>query len=176
MPSIQDFKAYMQLGGARNNQFRASIFFPALAGAADFRAVEFLCKAASLPSSNVGDVLTHYRGHEVHFAGERTFEPWTVTIYNDNDFSLRDAFERWSQAIMHHSETNGVLRPADYQVPMTVEQLDRNNGVVKVYEFRDAYPTVIGQIQLDFDQNNVIETFDVTMVYNYWLSNTTPEI
>jgi hypothetical protein len=34
-------------------------------------------------------------------------------------------------------------------------------------------PTNIGAIQLDFDQQNQIEQFDVEFTYNYFTSNTT---
>ena len=44
---------------------------------------------------------------------------------------------------------------------------------IKSYKFIDAMPTNIGAIQLDFDQQNQIEQFDVEFTYNYFTSNTT---
>ena len=36
----------------------------------------------------------------------------------------------------------GVIAPADYQTDLTVEQLDRDDTVLKSYIFRNAFPTI----------------------------------
>lgn len=175
MANISDFKAQLIQGGARANQFLVQLTFPAVVPGGPLLSYrgQFLCKAASLPAATIDDTPINYRGRVVHFAGERTFDPWTVSIYTDNDFSLKNAFEVWSNAINSFPNNTGLLRASDYQVDFQVFQLDRNGSFIKGYQFIDAYPTVIGPITLDFDTNNTIEIFDVTFVYNYWLSDTT---
>jgi len=175
MANIADFKAQMIGGGARANQFRVNLSFPnyVQAGALVGLNSQFLCKAAQLPASTVGNTEVFYRGRPVNFAGERTFEPWTITVYNDTTFSIRDAMEQWSNGVLNHGQTNGRVNPRDYQVDLTVEQLDRNGATVKTYKFVDAYPTAISAIQLDYETNNQLETFEVQFTYNYWTSNTT---
>lgn len=170
MATISAFKAQMALGGARPNQFRVELTFPAFVGAAAGNAAQFLCKAAQLPASVIEDIVAPYRGRPVHFAGERTFQPWTVSIYNDNDFLVRNAMEAWSDGIANLDATNGLLNPTDYQVQMSVYQLDRNDNVVKTYTFYDAYPTNVGAIGLSYDANNQIEEFEVEFTYNYFLT------
>jgi hypothetical protein len=96
-----------------------------------------------------------------------------VSVYNDTTFAVRNALERWSDGIMNHTATNGRTNPGDYQVDLLVTQLDRNGAAIKSYTFRDAYPTVISPIQLDYETNNVIEMFDIEWTYNFWTSNTT---
>lgn len=174
MSTIADFKSQMIMGGARANQFKVQITFPSLiaAGALAGQKLQFLAKSASLPSSTVSDVAVSYRGRPVHFAGEREFEPWTIEIYNDNDFIVRNAFESWVDTIQNAESTNGVLLPMMYQVDMQVHQLDRNDAVVKEYTFKDAWPLTVGSIQLDWEANNQIEVFPVTFQYNYWTSPT----
>ena len=175
MANIADFKAQMIGGGARANQFRVDLTFPSFvtAGAAVGINSQFLCKAASLPASTIENTQILYRGRQVNFAGERTFAPWTVTIYNDTTFTIRNALERWSDGIMNNTQTNGRVNPRDYQVDLLVHQLDRNGATVKTYKFVDAYPTEIGPIGVDYETNNAIETFEVTFTYNYWTSDTT---
>lgn len=163
----------MQQGGARPNQFRVELTFPAFVGAAAMaagNAAQFLCKSASLPASTVEDIPVSYRGRPVHFAGERTFQPWGISVYNDNDFLIRSVMEYWSNGVLGYTTTNGILNPIDYQVDMYVHQLDRNDMIVKSYQFFDAYPTSVGAIQLDFDQNNQIEMFDVEFTFNYFVA------
>lgn len=174
MTTISAFKSQMQGGGARANQFKVELTFPAFVGSAASaagNAAQFLCKSAQLPGSIIEDVAVFYRGRPVHFAGERTFQPWTVSVYNDTNFLIRNVMEAWSNRIMSYTSTNGLLRAGDYQVDMSVFQLDRNERVIKEYKFFDAYPAVISPIALDFEQNNQIEQFEVEFIYNYFLTS-----
>ena len=168
MANLSDFKAQMIGGGARANQFRVDLSFPNFVTAGTLVGInaQFMCKAAQLPQSTIDNTPVFYRGRQVNFAGERTFAPWTVSVYNDTTFAVRNALERWSDGIMNHTATNGRTNPGDYQVDLLVTQLDRNGAAIKSYTFRDAYPTVINPIQLDYETNNVIEIFDVEWTYN----------
>ena len=115
----------------------------------------------------------NFRGRELKMASERTFEPWTVTILNDTDFAIRDAMERWSNGINGHSTNTGLVNPVDYQTDLFVEQLDRDESVIKRVDIRGAFPETVGPIALSYDTRGEIETFDVTFAYQYWESNTT---
>lgn len=175
MANIADFKAQLAGGGARANQFRVELTFPSFVTGgipAAFKG-QFLCKAAQLPGLTISNIPLQYRGRAVNLAGERSFDPWTVSIYNDNDFIIRNAFETWSNGIQNVVGTDGRVNPADYQVSMSVYQLDRAGNPIKRYTFVDAYPTQIGLITLDYEQANTVETFDVEFTYNYWTSDTT---
>ena len=172
MSSISQFKANLIQGGARANQFQVFVTFPSLIpnGQVAGQRAQFMAKAAQLPASTIAEVPISFRGRTVYFAGEREFQPWTITVYNDNDFQVRNAFEAWVDTIQNSNSTSGALNPALYQVDLQVNQLDRNERVVKTYNFKDAFPLEVGAIQLDWDQNNQIETFDVTFRYNYFES------
>lgn len=176
-PKISDisaFKAQMIQGGARANQFRVLITLPSIIPNASVagQKLEFLAKSSTLPDSTVADVNIMYRGRPVHFSGEREFSPWRIDVYNDNDFIVRNALESWVDTMQNAESTNGATSPSSYQVDMQVQQLDRNDNVVKEYTFRDAWPLNVGEIQLDWGANNEIEVFPVTFQYNYWTSPT----
>jgi hypothetical protein len=174
MSTISAFKAQMQGGGARPNQFRVELTFPGFVGGimtAAGNAAQFMCKSTSLPMSAVTDIESAYRGRPVHFAGERTFQPWSVDILNDTNFLLRNVMEKWQNGILNYSATNGIMRPGDYQTDLAVYQLDRNDRIIKTYKFYDAYPSNVGAIQLSFEQNNAIEEFNVEFTYNYFTTD-----
>lgn len=175
MANISDFKSQMIGGGARPNQFRVELAFPSYVtlGVVAGQRAQFLCRAAQLPASSIENIPVLYRGRPVNFAGERTFQPWTISIYNDTTFNIRNAFEAWQNGIQNYSTTEGRVNPRDYQVDLSVHQLDRSGAIIKSYKFVDAFPTVIGPIQLDFDQQNQIEQFDVEFNYNYFTSAST---
>ena len=173
MANVADFKAQMIGGGARPNQFRVELTFPSFVtlGVIAGQRAQFLCRAASLPASTIETISIPYRGRPVNFAGERSFQPWTVSIYNDTTFNIRNALEQWQSGIQQYNTTNGRTNPTDYQVDLSVHQLDRNGATIKSYKFTDAFPTNIGAITLDYEQQNAIEQFDVEFVYNFFTSN-----
>lgn len=112
----------------------------------------------------------NYRGRPVKFAGERTYSPWTIDVYADTDFSVRNAFESWIDTMQKNSASSGAVLPTIYQSDLMVEALDRNDRVVKTYKIIDAFPISVGSMPLDWDANNQIATFSVTFEYNFFES------
>lgn len=169
MARIADFKSQLINGGFRPNQFRCEILFPSTVPNNDAgRAVQFLAKSASLPSSTISSIPVSYRGRPAKFAGEREFQPWTIEVYSDTDFAIRNAFEAWIDTMQRAGSTAGAIDPLSYQSTLKAIAMDRNDNEVKTYVFNDAYPTEIGQIQLDWESNNQIATFAVTFDYNWF--------
>ena len=81
--NIQEFRSRMTGGGARSNLFEVEISFPDGLGINESLVsdkVPFLVKAAEIPASNLGNIPVPYRGRVLPIAGDRTFDPWTVTI------------------------------------------------------------------------------------------------
>lgn len=169
---VDDFKAKLRGGGARPNLFKVTLNYPAYAGG-DVELTSFMCRAANLPGSTIANLEVPFRGRILKVAGDRSFEPWTVTVLNDTGFEVRDAMERWMNGINAHSANTGLTNPADYQVDLIVDQLDRDESVLKRYNFRGAFPSAVTEIALTYDQGGEIETFDVSFEYQYWESNTT---
>ena len=169
---VDDFKAKLKGGGARPNLFKATINFPAYAQG-DVEITSFMCKAAQLPSSIMAVVEVPFRGRQLKIAGDRTFESWTPTILNDTDFVVRDSMERWMNGINAHSANTGLVAPADYSADLVVEQLDRDETVLKRYNFRGCFPTNISAIDLAYETNDAIEEFTVDFQVQYWESATT---
>jgi len=170
--NVDNFKNTLIGGGARPNLFRCILTFPGFAGSPVVEA-SFLSEAASLPSSNVGVVNMPFRGRQIKLYGDRTFDPWTVTIVNDNNFVVRNAFERWMNGMNEHIENTGFANTTAYETDMFVEQLDREENIVKTYTFRGVFPTNLSEITLNYGDNDNVERFTVTLQYQYWTSDTT---
>ena len=174
MANINDFKAKLAGGGARPNQFKVTMPFPGYAQVGgEIEELAFLCKITQLPAMTVGMVTVPFRGRQIKIAGDRTYADWTITVLNDTNFKLRNAFERWQNGINNATDGEGLTNPADYQVDAFVDQLDRNGATIKSYTLRGAYPIEIAAIELDYGNNDAIEEFQVTFNYQYFESNTT---
>ena len=170
MAIIDDFKANLIGGGARANQYRVTVTPPpGIAIGLDVRRASFLVTASSLPAQTLGEIAIPFRGRNIYIAGDRTFDdPWTTTFMNDTDFMVRNAMELWSNGINDLANNTGVISPADYQSDLTVEQLDRDDTVLKSYIFRSAWPTSVGAVELTNDTADAIETFEVTWRYQHF--------
>ena len=169
---VDDFKSKIRGGGARPNLFRATVNFPTYA-VGDVELTSFMCKGAQLPASVMTAIDVPFRGRQLRVAGDRTFEPWTVTIINDTDFAVRDSMERWLNGINNHKANAGLTNPVDYQADLIVDQLDRDGNEIKTYNFRGAFPVNISNIELSYETVDTIEEFTVEFQIQYWESNTT---
>jgi len=174
MANISDFKAKLAGGGARSNQFKVTMPFPGYASVGgEIEDLAFLCKATSIPSMEIANINVPFRGRAIKIAGDRTIPNWSVTVYNDTNFRLRNAFERWQNGINNMSDNEGLTNPVDYQVDAFLDHLDRNGNTIKSYTLRGVYPTAIASIPLDYDEKTVIEEFEVTLEYQFFDTNTT---
>ena len=75
--------------------------------------------------------------------------------------------ERWSNGINDFALNTGTSNPADYQADLIVEQLDRDDTILKTYILRNCFPQNIGEITLETANQDAIETFDVTWKYQH---------
>ena len=182
--SIIAFRDKLTGGGARSNLFEVNIHLPS--GVEDPSGgfgedIRFMTKAAEIPASNIGNIPVPFRGRVLPIAGDRTFDPWTVTIINDQKFNLRDVMEQWSNKINDLQFAGGDINPADYQTKAEVFQLGRNSKndgldmtgsepipVLRQYDFEGIYPNVVSSIPLDYGATDQIEEFQVTFNYIYW--------
>ena len=183
--SLNKFKSALIGGGARPNLFEVQMGkVPALQ--TDFGDnFKFMCKAASLPASNIANIDVPFRGRIFKVAGDRTVENWTVTVINDENFVYRTAFEDWMQRISRLENNVGVTNPNAYMADAEVIQLGKghtmgqddvsgkkNNsaqqykGTTKVaslarYKFQDIWPVNISAIDLSYENSDQIEEFTV---------------
>lgn len=185
--NIQGFRSAMALDGARPNLFEVAMTFPRVATAgvppaaragSDGLSVgeqfRFFCRAAQLPGTTVNAIPVNYFGRELKFAGNRVFTEWTVTLLNDEDFKIRNAFELWMNGMNSH---RGNLRdvnfssPTSYTTAATVTQFGKTGQALKSYTFVGMFPIDVTPIEVDWAANDTIEEFAVTFAYQWWESS-----
>jgi|TARA_A100001234_G_scaffold213241_1_gene215604 hypothetical protein len=199
LKNLSAFKTRLAGGGARPNIFEVAIDrFPSEISSywnseekVDFR---FFCKAAQMPASNVAAIEIPFRGRTLKVAGDRTFDTWTVTVINDEDFRIRHAFEAWTNLLSKLDNATGAVNPSSYMVDANVFQLGRSdqlegtkvrdnvgqngpgfgasgNGdttILRSYKFIDIFPTNISAIDLSYDTTDTIEEFTVEFQVQYY--------
>ena len=192
--TLSNFKSMLKGGGARPNIFEVAIpEFPnyVTKDGETLKDLTFLCKAAALPASNVANIDVPFRGRILKVAGDRTFDPWTLTIINDEDFRIRHAFEMWMNGVSKLSNNTGATNPNSYMTDAYVYQLGRGTSgqiettnpipdagqgritqtkanVLRAYRMYDVFPTSVSEIALSYDTGDTIEEFTVELQVQYF--------
>ena len=176
--NVAEFRSQMIGDGARPNLFSVTLVFPAnvVNGSNAGQKVTFMAKAAQLPGSTVGTVPVYYFGRELKFPGNRTFPDWTITIINDEDFTIRNSMENWLNTINSHAGNKrdaAALSTGGYSVDAEVTQYGKTGDTLKKYKFVGLFPQDVAPIDLDWGSNDSIEEYAATFAFQYWESNTT---
>ena len=172
--SIANIKAELEHGGARASLFEVQMVQPAALNldANAQRKFTFMCSSASLPESSMSSIDVPYFGRKIKVAGARTFADWDVTIINDEDFLIREFFERWSGAMNAHGRnirTDGATAsPESYKAEAIIRQYGKAGDVIRQVQMCGMFPTTISEIDLNWNSENEIENFTVNFAYDYW--------
>ena len=172
--NVQNFRASLVTDGARAALFDVSLVVPpvvALPGVTEN--IVFKARATSLPGDSVSSINVNYFGREIKVAGTRTFPDWSITVINDEDFLIRNTFERWMSSINSH--VNNLRSPtmaisAEYQTNAVVRQYAKTGEIIKTYNFVGIFPTDVAAIDLDWASGDQIEEFGITFAYQWWES------
>ena len=171
--TISQFKSALIGGGARPNLFEVELATLPEGITWDADIFRYMCKAAQMPGQNIASIDIPFRGRIFKVAGDRTIDNWSITVIQDEDFRLRNAFESWTQQIARLDNNLGATDPSAYMVNAKVFQLGRgstpastnsdgtSNTVLKEYEFVDIFPITVSPIDLSYDSGDTIEEFTV---------------
>ena len=158
-------------GGVRPSQFEVLISPPFSSTAAP--KIQLLVSAASLPAFYTEAISVPYFGRQTKYAGDRTFDNWTVNVMNDEDFPVRAIFEKWNNAIntLVSNRLDPSLFPTGYKQDAQVIQYGKSGNVLRSYTFVGLWPMSLSSIQLDWNDGNRIETFETVFCLDYFYAD-----
>lgn len=169
MFNLNNFKSNFRNGGLRSDLFQVVLTNP-VNGISDLTS-PFLIKATTVPSYTINPIEVFYFGRATKFAGRKTYEDWSTTLYNDEDLTLRNALEEWSNAI-NSPETNTRKLPSSdsslYKSDAIVNLMSQKGDVIRTYKMVGLFPTSIQSIDLDWESENVVQT-QVSWTYDYFI-------
>lgn len=180
--NVQQFRASMVTDGARSALFDVQLTFPLAVGTGGTapgsfgsaqQQVTFRARSTSLPGDSISSIGVNYFGREIKLAGNRSFTDWSIQVIQDEDFNLRNAFERWMSGINSHVANLRLpaMLPGDggYQQDAYVTQYSKTGLPIKAYKLVGCFPTDVSAIDVDW-ANDGIEEFGVTFAYQWWES------
>lgn len=160
--SIDGFIANFK-GGHRQNRFKVEI------DGIDNK-LKFMCRSTSIPESTINTIDVPFMGLTIPVPGDRAAgRIWTVEAFLDDNDSVRDSLENWSELIRPQLIPGGTdiattLRTA------TVDLLGIDGEtVVRSYKMLKCWPTNVGEIQLSMDSSDTISIYTVEFAFFGWL-------
>ena len=179
--NVNDFTSDMSsLGGglARANMFRVSITNPT--GLGDSRnagsssaggSTDLLIKGAQIPGSTLAPLPVQYGGRSIKLTGFRTFDNWTVTIINDEEYAHRLWIQNWMYSIagMPDGTRGGIEKSSLYNMKTdaTVTTYNNQATAVSTWNIKNMWPTALGDITLDWS-SDTIEEYTCEFAFEYW--------
>ena len=174
--NINTFKSKgLTLGGARPSLFEIIVSTPPglTVQSGSEEKFKFTARASSIPPLALGTIEVPYFGRREKIAGDRTFPDWQVSVMNDEDYLVRSMFESWSNSInrleSNIRDPNYAAGENSYKVDMTINHYSKDGPLIREYTMIGAWPSLVDAMELNWDAQNQIQTFNVTFSYDYWL-------
>jgi len=179
-PTISTFKSQLARGGgvARPNLFKVSIKHTPNPGQLSVTAdEEILVKATSIPASTIAAAPITYGGRPMKYAGFRTYDNWSTTIINDEDFKIRNRIHEWMRQIsgtmdgdrnVSYGRYIGAGDTAVYNEGVgTVTQVNKSGLSGESYTINNMWPTSIAAMPVDWSTDGFME-YAVEWCYDTW--------
>ena len=168
-------------GGARPSLYQVVINYgTAQSSMFSFDAEQvLLVKAAAFPASNIAPLAVNYAGRAYKWNGFRTYDNWTVTVINDEDFAIRNQMSEWMRYLS--GQFDG-LRDSIYGDPSkgdgtwydgsgSVQQVSTGGSTVgPKYSFSNLWPTELGEIAVDWS-SDAMQEYTIGFCYDHWTSS-----
>jgi len=184
--TITNFKSGFN-GGTRANRFNVSIAWPSGTSSLAPGTLNYHVIATKLPEAELGSISIPYRGRVAHFAGDREYKPWTITVLDDTGSNASWlAFQTWANLISNHASntvidqtysagtsTNSLLKTLTFnQLHDPTDPTGVGHLVERTITLKHAWPSEVGQIGLDMGEGGNLISYSVTFSYDYYVITT----
>ena len=162
-------------GGARPALFRIGITDSS--GSYSLTSTEsILVKAGAIPAANIAPLPINYAGRAYKMSGFRTYDNWSTTILNDEDFSIRNKIMNWMYRLSGgpDGKRDSTLGMTNTPGEGTITQVGVDGLDKQSYKFYNMWPTELSEIALDWS-SDAVEEYTVTWAYDYWTHGASQE-
>jgi hypothetical protein len=169
---VNQFKSDgLKFGGVRPTQFEVNIYVPTSLISTQTPRIRFFCHSTTAPPMIQDSIRVPYFGRTLKYVGDRDYPDWTVSVFNDEDFPVRNVLEDWSNR-MNAAISNRMaadMFPVAYKSTALVIQYGKDGTALKGYLFEGVFPINVDSMALSWDSVNQVQSFDVTFAYDLWI-------
>tara|TARA_Y100001951_G_scaffold92269_1_gene86939 strand:+ start:68 stop:655 length:588 start_codon:yes stop_codon:yes gene_type:complete len=180
---LSSFKSALQYGGARSSLFNMTVYVPGTFEGTTMTGVGALlntfhlqCNVSAIPPLTVTPIEKQYFGRTVKIPGDIVYGDLTTTVMNAEDYSVRNAIEKWMNKMNGHVSNKGFSNNTDWVTDLELIQYSKEGESLMYYEFIDCWPQTLAEIPLSYDTASDIEQFDVTWAYNYYTTGDVTDV
>ena len=163
--AINEIRSQLVHGGWRPSHFQVIITNP-YDTSADLK-IPFMVRAAQLPTFNIGKIPVYYFGRPIFVPGDRTFEEWTTTVINDEDFVIKNSLEIWQSKI---NALQGNVSPTniinELKSTAIITAYGKDGRMLRQYQLDGVWPMTIGAIDADWQITDTISEYQVTWSFD----------
>ena len=157
------------------------------------RELSFLYDAVSVPgiAYQTDDIRSSGYGNIEKRPYATIYQDVTLNFFCDNDGLVVDFMHKWLQAVFNFNDksspdsiSNRGLPPNTFAYPKDyfgtieiVQYFDEDEDQKEVFsiQLQEAYPISMGDIQLDWNNQDTLTKIAVTFTYTYWTSSSTDD-
>lgn len=191
---ISEFSARLNKnnGLAKTNLFVVRITPPSglILGQMPTEDMVFFCRSVDIPGININttDIFNQGHGQLERRASGVTFDPLNAIFMVDGNFGIKRFFHRWAQLVVNYNVDNHFALDQG-KLPYEVGYKDEYTGTIDItifspnndtsysYNFRNVYPTSVGNVTAAWENNDEIMTLPITFQYdNYHTTGTMPGV
>lgn len=154
------------------------------------RELSFMCESASIPgiAYQTDDIRSSGYGNIEKRPYATIYQDVTLNFFCDNSGTVVAFMHKWLQSVFNfngssaqNASTDGGLvknsfgYPKDYYGTIEIEHYsDQDYAEKKIFSvlLEEAYPINIGEIQVDWNNQDTLTKIPVTFAYTYWSSET----
>jgi len=155
-------------GGTRSNRFRITGNFPFGGQFTDYHV-----RATTIPTVSTKNLSYDYFGRKYYYPGEKEYGTWSFQSWDDiDDNNMWGKLQRWQDRINNHDtnkttdlKTQNVYKAYDW----FVDHLDLNDRrePLKRFILHGCWPAAIQPVTLNMGSPNVLNSFNVIIVFDY---------
>jgi len=160
--NITDFKSSF------NNLARSTLYKVNLdAQGIDGRKFQFRAKSTQIPGGTIGTIEVPYMGRKIKIPGDRTYEPWTVTILGDETFDIHTALYEWQKKINDPVLNTGTTNNETIKEDAIITTVNRDGSDGISYRIVGIWPSTVAPIELGWENNDTVVEFEVTFEVDF---------
>ena len=136
------------------------------------RDLRFLCDAVALPVRSLATVDSAIYGAPTKLPYQSTYTEAALSFYLTESMAQKKLFDAWQDLIIN-TRTGNVGFFDDYSCTIIISKYSSNveapeGGADYAVKLLDAFPSIVGEVQLSHSAGNEILKLPVTFMYRRW--------
>ncbi len=166
---IEEFKSSVTSRGGILPSNRFKVTLPAISGISA-KDADLLCVEASSPGRQIVTQPRRIGLKEEKIADGFAVDDVTLRFYLTADSYIKRYFESWIELTVPSRQ--GVIRyKTNYQKPVKISQLHKDETVSYTTTLLDAFPTTLQAVELGAEQTNTLTMYAVQMSYTDFITD-----